>query len=525
LDRRGLALLAFLFALYCLTRAIGISHFELHNDETIYIEVGQIIGANWEENKYWTLDGRMRSDYKYPIPYWLGSWILQHSDSIPYNVRVLSCAFGLLGIASLFLLAASIWDLRAAFFTCILILFSEYFLYFDSIFLAESFVYGLGGLFWLLVHENARRPRVWMTLLAGMVGCLLLTTKASAKLFAVWSIPLLFLGWRSSEGTRGERSASDRKRGRWCLLQGLVYGLSILGHYALMPNNPDRVREYLVQTNVIRGVDELMAFPWHGWLENLQFYQAIWKTEWGVAGVGMLLLVLVVGRLLWGGKRALFEKYVVLGLMAVAALIPVILLSKVQYVRHFGSGFYAVYLFLGVSLAVGSDSVPDRMGGMRKVLLCVGLVGLMTWKACVSYEPLFRWRQTPMAIQETPWDWAKGIGIYALIDFLKTLPPGTLIIPPTWGHPATAVEVFKRQYPQLKLLGPPTISISGLSAHAREISPEPLYFVYDPRDKSQAERPLSRVCVPRKIIDKKFQDQTFRDSQLVVCEMRTDNRG
>ena len=69
LDQRGLALLGFLFALYCVTRAIGISHFELHNDEAIYIEVSQIIGANWEENKYWTLDGRMRSDYKYPIPY------------------------------------------------------------------------------------------------------------------------------------------------------------------------------------------------------------------------------------------------------------------------------------------------------------------------------------------------------------------------------------------------------------------------------------------------------------------------
>ena len=218
-KKRRLALLGFLFALYCLTRGIGISQFELHNDEAIYIEVGQIIAANWEENKYWTLDGRMHSDYKYPLPFWIGSWILQQGDAIPYSVRLLSFAFGLLGIASVSLLAASLWNLRAAFLTCILILSSEYFLYFDSIFLTEAFVYGLGGLFWLLVHENARRPRVWMTLLAGLVGCLLLTTKASAKLFALWSLPLLLLGWRSSEGTGDERAAGYRKRRRSGLLR------------------------------------------------------------------------------------------------------------------------------------------------------------------------------------------------------------------------------------------------------------------------------------------------------------------
>jgi hypothetical protein len=507
------------------TRAIGISHFELHNDEAIYIEASQIIGANWEDNKYWTLDGRMRSDYKYPIPYWFGSWVLQHSDAIPYNVRVLSCAFGLLGFASLFLLAASLWNLRAAFFTCILILFSEYFLYFDSIFLAEAFVYGLGGLFWLLVHENARRPRVWMTLLAGAVGCLLLTTKASAKLFAVWSIPLLFLGWRSSEGADGERSSGDRTRVRSCLLHGSVYGLSVLGHNAIMPFNLDRVEKHLVQTNVIRSADELMAFPWQGWLDNLEFYQAIWMTEWHLGGMGMLLLVLAVGRLLWGGERASFEKYVVLGLMAVSVLVPAVLLSKVQYARHFGMGFYALYLFLGISLAVASERVPDRWRGMRNVLLCVGLAGLVVWKMCASYEPLIRWRQTPLAIQETPWDWAKGIGIFELIDFLTTLPPGTLVIHGAWGHPSTAVEVFKGQYPQLKLLRRAVINVSSLSAHAREISPEPLYFVYDPRDKLQANRPFLRFCVPRKIIDKKFQDQTFMKSHIVVCEIRTDYQG
>ena len=137
-----------LLLLYLTTRIFSIIEFAPHNDEVNYAWFSQLINADWEVNKYISMDGRMWGEYKDPLQYWLGTLFVNMFEDPLIGLRVCSLMFGFMGISFMYLLAKEVFQNRTiAQIFLVLVIFSDYFFMMDSLFLAEVYVYGLGSAF------------------------------------------------------------------------------------------------------------------------------------------------------------------------------------------------------------------------------------------------------------------------------------------------------------------------------------------------------------------------------------------
>jgi len=507
---------------YLIVRIFCIIEFAPHNDEVNYTQFSQLIKADWEANKYISMDGRMAHQYKDPFQYWFGALFLDFLDNPVINLRICSLIFGLVGFIFSYLLALKIFKNRtAAGIVGLMIVFSDYFSMMDSIFLTEVFVYGSGTAFLYFSYVtfekiySGRSP--WINAgFASIFFLLALLSKQSGIVWFVFGFVILGIFWVSNEYSKQRQIKRTVYSIVLLLIISLtgkiIYDLIIPSQYVLLRESGAQAR------NNTFNLEGLLQFPVEKWLDGAKFYfhnllftEVFWFWLIPVALFSYFVLRKQI-RPKWDLLMMLFVGWIV-------SFLPFVFIMKSRYIRHFGMGMCFFYFLIGyISSLVFFRSKATKVTGL---LLLSAFLGLRLYS---SYIPLLKYGQTDLAIIETKPGWPSGIGINEMIEKVKNLSSGVLIYDPQWGHPGTSLIVFSKEFPQLKLVpaNPNVLAkigdIYGF-AKARGLK---MHFVYDTRgqnDHSWRQKILEdhMLCAKKEIIQKEYRGKIFDNSSIAIC--------
>jgi hypothetical protein len=510
MGRRWVAAIALA---YVATRVFGMVAFAPHNDEVLYADAAQQMAADWETNRWLFQNGRLYGEYKEPLQYWLDALTVNLSASPVVNLRLWSFLLGFVGLAFLHRFAARVWSEPAANATALLVVFSEFFFYFDSIALNEAFLYGLGTAYLYFSYDFLEKRRWGSGALSVLILVGVLSVKATGAQWIAMAavLPLLV------------PAAGARRLGVMALQVAGVALLALALHARIVPAEFDSVREAGAHQGFVRTVAELFELPVDGWLETLSFYGGeVLSVEFGFTALPALALVAAAAVLLFRSDRPRFVRYLVLMLLYGVSIAPVLLMARVHFVRYFGVGLYTAYLLIGIAAVEVGARVPSRR---RAALAAAAVALLLVWKATASWVPLVRWGQTELAIRETRDPWARGNGIPELLDRVSRLEAGVLVADAQWGHPGTALKIHRESYPQLtfRLLSP--VWWDDPVARARAMEAGNLYYVLDARYTGERPRvdailrdPV--LCAEKTVIHKRWRGNVLEGSALVLCQAR-----
>jgi hypothetical protein len=509
-------LFAAVLAGYLLTRLLGVFLFAPHNDEGLYTHYAQLMARDWDRYKYMSMDGRMFGEYKDPLQYWVAARTVDWWRNPLIGVRLWSLIWGLCGLVFAQLLVARVWDHRVALVFGALIVLSEHYWYFDSIGLAEPYVYGLGSLFLYSIYELVRNRgfRGWSW------GC-----TAVAALAAMWLAKETAIVWvglgavmpllARTAATPSRRDSAEAGPSLWPSCAGLavVVVAAWAIHEAVLPARFAAVRAGRSATHLVTLAD-LRSVPIRLWAENAWFYfGSVLGSDWPL--LHWPLLAWTAGALCFIGRKD--RRYWAAYALFVLSFAPAILLQNLRFARHFGIGLYFWYL----PLSICATWTLDRLPASRRRLVGAGLaIALLAWKTVHGFVPLARWQLTDYAMVETAAGWPNGAGIFPLLDRIQELPPGLLLVDPQWGHPGTAVAVFApRYFPAMRIASLTSDLVARVDLELARGSP--VYVVYD---SGRPDRPWLDALVRHlplrcTYIDKQFRNRVLPDTRLALCEV------
>ena len=507
--------------LYLIIRIFSIIEFAPHNDEVNAAQWSQLIKTDWERNK--NISMGFLGTYKDPLSYWLGALLVDSFQNPIIGIRICSLLVGSVGLIFTYLLALKIFKSSTiARLVAIMIVFSDYFFMMDSLFLAEVYVYGLGAAFLYFIYltiEGLWHGRFsWLNAVLACLFCVLvLLVKQSGIIWIVFAFAVLVLFLVSND------LLEKRNLKKAAYSTGIIAAVSLTGKIAynlIIPKQYVYVRD---KWGTLAGIhtfnlDELLQFPIEKWVDGLRFYfQDLLAVElfwFWVIPVTLFIFLVFTKKI-----RPDWKLLCVLTAIWIVSFLPFVLILKMRYIRHFGMGLYFCYFLLGYILFLTFCST--RALKITGILL---LVAFLTYRFYTSYVPLVRYGQTDLAVIETRPGWPSGIGIYEMVKRVKNLSPGVLVYDGQWGHPGTALVVFAKKFPQLKLIPASRANLGRIrtlynSAKAQGMD---FHFVYDPRrhnDGSWRQKVFEHkiLCANKEIIHKEYRGEVFDNTSIVIC--------
>ncbi|MBF0279275.1 MAG: glycosyltransferase family 39 protein [SAR324 cluster bacterium] len=518
-------ILVVIFLLYFISRAGGAFFFIPHNDEVNYAHIAMKMARDWEANRYLSVNGELNYDYKMPLQFWANSLTINLWKNPLVSVRLWSILMGFCGLFFTQLLVAYLWNKTAALWAAGMIVVSEYYLYFDSIGLTEAFLYGLGAaylffLYYTLLHRS------WLTgFLTILFLSALLISKSSGTYWLLFACLFPWLAVTENNTTLHQIGETFKKE---CFrLFMIVLGTYFVAKGAvsfLIPDRYDDVEAASFQKGLVRSFSELLEFPFAAWIANLKFYGTLLFLDvfyWLVPLLGLSLLTIFW---LWKQKNPFLWRYLILIGICLTSFLPLVLIAKGQAVRYFGMGLYFFYIPNAIALYLCWEKCSPRI---KKALGLVFFLMIVWWKISYTWKPLINWGQTDLVLKETPPGWANGAGIMKLLDAISKLAPGVMLVDSQWGFPLTAIQIFYKYYPQLDIhhLNPENLENLRQIYQQSKHGNQNLYFVADARkvgDRPSIDKIINTalLCTPKTIIQKKYQDQTFEGTSLVICQAK-----
>ncbi|MEO5357702.1 MAG: glycosyltransferase family 39 protein [Nitrospirae bacterium YQR-1] len=497
----------------------GMFLFVPHNDEINYAQYAQLMHRDWENYKYVSMDGSFFGDYKDPLQYWITSLTVSVTDNPVWGVRLCSVIVGFCGFYFAKKLIAEIWTEEAAVFFAYLMLFSAYFFYFNAIAIAEVYMYGFGIAFLYFLWRYMVDGRFYHGILS-LLFCLAMTaTKESAKAwfaFAVF-IPLLICA-------KGKtfREFLDTLKSKFMIYFGkffLITTLSVLLTPLWIPSKYAAVKAASNYQSQIRTNTEIFAFPFHDWFGNLKFYFSetlFIDYPWAV----LFYFLLVTAGFWFLRKKPL--SFLLLVSLWICSFMAAVIYLKPNFMRHFGMCLYFWYFPVAISMALVSEKLKFTKYAVVfwAILILTGLC--QTWN---NYSSLLKYGQSDISMTETKAHWANGLGVYQMLDKLKSLEAGVLIYDPRWGLPGTVVEIYSKTFPQLSI-APLTVDMLGsLHEIKHKINKENknMYILVD-RGK-HGERPWidaivtdTTLCSNSDMVQKIYRGKVLDGSSYVICK-------
>jgi len=513
-SHRMVVALCCLAFLYIFTRLSAIFLLEPHNDEVIYTQYAVHIAENWEKNKFISMNGST-IDYIEPLSLWLMSLVAAGRNDPVRAIRLLAMAFGALHLTSLFFFIRKIWNAEIALLSSFFIVTSATYLYFDSIGIMEVFVYSIGTTFLLFTYLSLEKRYSVFSLVSALIGCALLLTKASGKLWLVAALFLPLFLLLNNKQPHDHWKASVSKLYEPYVKVVIICSLAIFLHYIIIPIEFSAHKIQSFQAGLIRTFDEVLRTPLHAWKESVQFYgNHVLGTEFSYLLLPVLLLITALGIALWRRRSRALGTYALFLLFIAGCTLPLILLAKMQYVRYYAMNIALFYTLLSAALMLIPLKKQVRCFAISTAILLVFVLRVFD-----TYLPLIHWKYTDLAWAETPAGWAKGLGMRDTVKMLSKLEEGTVLLDPQWGHPRTAIEVYNSFYPQLNLQSLPgkqeIIDIIRAS-HSN------VYILLDGRmvgDRPWADQILNdpELCQNKQIVSKQYRTTKVHDSYIALC--------
>jgi hypothetical protein len=343
-SRGPIVAAAALLVAYALAHALLLHRFPWFVDETFFGVYTQA-GAGDPAQRFGAL-----IDHKGLIVQWIGM-LLVNRDVAPVDaLRLISIASGIIAAAAAGALLWRWWgDRLLALIVAAVVLFVPYFFVHDALAIYDPFVAGFSMVALALQLELARRPRLDVAMVLGVVlGVLVLAKPTGALCLVLLPFSLLV----ALEWPREERR---RRFAAWagCLLIALVitaalWSLSRLSPLAYTPAPANH-----------RTMGEFFDDPF-GQLSAVG--PDAWRAMWGyLTPAGVVLAV-------WGLVRVVVERHragIVVAIWALVALAAYLLLTDTAYPRY---GLQAVGPLCVLAVLGGADLwrrvwIPARAGG------------------------------------------------------------------------------------------------------------------------------------------------------------------
>lgn len=516
-----------LIILFLATRFLMALFLAPHNDEIIYTQYAQLISQNWQANKYISVSGIFFGDYKEPLQYWLTSVSVNWWANPLWGVRLWSIIISLAGFVALIFFVKKLLGDRVAMIFGLLYIFSGYYLYFDSIALAEVYIYSLGSIFLYLSYLWLMKQRWYYLVIASAVFSLALLSKTSAWLILVLAsfVPIFLMV---------KEKLIVNIKGRWLWFYAFLLSNIFIGKlfYSLViPNKFEKIRLASPTFGFIFSSKELIYFPINVWLTNLQFYffQVVSSDLLFLLWLAILFFgIYVVCR----GRQEIHPSsrgmFFVLSFWWLVSFMPIVFFMKTTYFRHYGMWLMIFYIWLAFTIKMVVDLVEKNTKTklFAKVVVVLGSMLILN-QVYSSFYPVVTFKQTDVGELEVTDLWASSLGINDLIDYLKTLPPSIVLFDDQWGHFSVDISVFRNYYPNLKLVALESDYGRNLMMSSVDLAEQKIFIIFDTYwlEHGNSGPPLEQIafnqklCGKKKEIEKKYR-QKIEDSKFVICEVQ-----
>lgn len=454
---RWLALgVIFAATILIIARFSGLLAFPIFNDEAIYIQYAQLMAADFSQFKFVSIDNVFH-DWKPPLQYWLGSIIIDWFDNPLLSVRFLSAVFWLFGGLGIYFLAAGLWTKKEGLLAALFYFLNPSVFFYGGQFIAEVYVWTIAIWLFVCLAGLLRRPAA--ALRAGLIvggaaaGAALLLAKQAGFLYfyLAWLWPLFFKFFPSSP-TGGRRAAADSGQWRrnsltaWAVLAGgfIIYKLVIPAKLFFLES------QYTGRWSF--SLKELLSWPAEAWSANLRL---VWDLFIHYYSPAVLVLAAVFS--VWAVWRRNREDILISAMFWLASL------AVVFGLRGFNEYIYgtAVIVFLAAILGRSASVLASwRPAFGWRFLFALGAAFfcfiLIFW---VLQIYLLKTNPAGYLDRGTAWlrgnnllSWANGFNVPILVEMLRQQPdPSVAFVDPQWGNPGTALQIFQKYYPQVRI--------------------------------------------------------------------------
>lgn len=436
---------AVLLALFLIMRFAFLTAHPISNDETLYINYSQLIGGNWDEWKFISMRNA-NYDWKPPLPFWLASpYVGLFSDPLA-GVRLVAASVSAIGFLSVYALGGLLAGQRAALWTGLFWIFNPMTLFYDRLFLAETFVYSFAAAALLFTWLAARRSWLFAVPAVAAGACALLS-KQSGQLAV---ISLLFLALLPGSGSKqGERLKT--------VAAALIVAAASYALYRLVIPV-----EYFADFSRFTGqwtfsARELLGLPISNWMANGGM---VWKLYTHYYTV--LALVLAGCAVLY----SVFRRGT-----AVPALAAMLLFNSAAIIfalRGFNEYMYhtSTAVFLTLLMAFGAVFLFEGCGTGKNVFARLALgAGPFVVIAFWLLHSFYYYAYPAQYISRfgTPWmqvsylnGWSGGFWIKEALELLGREKVEKLYLDPQPGNPRTAFFVYSDALPlaSMEPMGP-----------------------------------------------------------------------
>lgn len=441
---------------FFITRFWGILDYPIFNDESLYVQYSQLMHDDFSANKYISVNNGY-GDWKPPMQYWLGAFFIDLFENPLLSVRVLSVLFSLVGLYGAYLLGKKMYGEKEGIVSAILYLISSLTIFYNTQFVAETFVFSAGIFFLACVAGSIKRrdgeePKVRFIIGAILAGALLTLFKQSGALYLYISPLFLLLSFCRKNTKEKKIERQSRVKELFFRNLGVVAGIILLSLFLSSMFIP---AEFMKNKDQFTGrwtfgISDVLSFPIDVWSSNIKTVSALFSHYYSW---GMLALVL------WFVVRAFYKRDlrdITTSLLWIAATSAVVLFLSGfnEYMYHTATIPFLILILARASVYAGKYA--RRNDAVEKALPCVvGVLVIFTAGYWIYQSVFMKISPVSYLAHSTAWaksnyltGWSSGFGIPDVVDFLKEHGRSLVIVDPQWGNPGTSIQVFqRRQYP------------------------------------------------------------------------------
>ena len=457
LSKREVIFFAIIALVFFATRFWGILDFPIFNDESLYLQYSELIHDDFSGYKYISV-GNVYNDWKPPLQYWLGALAIDISENPLFSGRIVSVLFSFVGLLGVYLLARNLYGKKEAVIAAGLFTVSSLTLFYNTQFVAETFVFSSGALFFALtlaaIKQEDARGKTCFAAGAIITGAALLLLKQSGALYLFLSaaLPLIALQKNSEGDEVGGISRKNKKPflkniaavAIIIIFSFVIYKLAIPGEF--WASKQEFTSRWAMTAT------EIFSFPLETWRQNAVQVSDIFSHYYSWAALVIVLIFTIRGV----AKRDMRDTIV--SLLWLGGTVAVLFLLKGfnEYVYHTATIPFLIIIMARVAAHV-LEYVKKRTGIIWKTATIVlGILCLYTTAFWIYQTALIKISPIKYLEQSTDWaksayltGWSSGFGVPEVVDFLKkTEGDGIIITDSQWGNPGTAIQVFHRYWYQ-----------------------------------------------------------------------------
>lgn len=459
--------IAVIGSIFIFVRLINILIFPIFNDEGLYIQYSQLISDDFGKYKYISMDNVFR-DFKPPLQYWLGAIFIPFFQDPLLAVRILSVLFSIVGLAGVYLTASSLWNRRVGLIAIVVYTLMPPVLFYSLQFVTEVYVFSLAAiLFFALIkvlEAPAHKINFGYTGLAIISSAALLLFKQSAMLYIYlfFTLPLFF--WLTIRYKRDNFSGQQQnlagenkhalRRNSVTLFFSLLIPL-ILYRFVFIPLRLFGT-EALFTGRWIFHLTDIFKFPINIWWQNaLNVYN--FYVSYYTLGALALSIIFIFYAIYW---RKNYKDMMVAFLLLSSSLI--VILGLRGFNEYIYNTAVVVFLILALARLIDLVFIESPIESIKIKYSVMVMVFLLLIFITINWShQIFLMKTSPVdyLLRSTEWakwnylfGWSNGFNVQDLVGLLKSQPePSIAFIDPQWGNPGTALFIYRKYYPQVKV--------------------------------------------------------------------------